>query len=220
MYKKPPIENVNAFQIFATINRQAFMLAVGADKPWKTLAELTAAMKAKGEKATYATSTPTSVVVGAIYKEVAGLQAVDVNYRTSTDAYNDMLSGAVDFGILEPVSTAAAHRQGKLRILGVSTDQRLEAAPDLPTMIEGGIPGLSMNIWWAAMVPAKTPKAVTEQLSRWFNQVTASEDARKFLNTFASDPYILSAEEAQALINKEVKDWADYIRLAKIEPQG
>lgn len=220
MYKKPPIESVNAFRIVATLNRMAFMLVVEANKPWKTVADLTAAMKAKGEKATYATSTPTSIVMGALYKEAAGLQAVDVNYRTSTDAYNDMLSGSVDYGILEPVSTVAAQRQGKLRILGVSGDLRLEAAPNLPTMIEGGVPGVSMNIWLAAMVPAKTPKGVTEQLNRWFDQITASDDARRFLNTFASDPFILSPDDAQALINKEVQDWARYLRIAKIEPQG
>ncbi len=219
VFKKPPVDSVNALQIVATTNLQALMLAVDANKPWKTIAELTAAMRSKGEKATYATSAPTTTVMGAIYKKAAGLQAVEVNYRTSTDAYNDMLAGAIDYGVLEPVSTMAAHRQGKLRILALSTGQRLAAAPDFPTMIEAGIP-LNMSLWWAAMVPAKTPRHLVEQLNRWFDQITATAEAKKFLNSFASDPYMLSPEGAQALLNKEANDWADYVRIAKIDPQG
>jgi len=62
VYKKPPVASVDAFQILATINQQAFMLVVEAGKPWKTVAELTAAMKQKGDKATYGSGAPASVV--------------------------------------------------------------------------------------------------------------------------------------------------------------
>ena len=102
LYKKPPLASVDEIQVFAAINKQAFMLVVDAKSPYKTLAELTAAMKAKGDKATYATSAPPSIVMGAIYKEKAGLKAVDVNYKTSGDIMNDMTSGAVDYALMEP----------------------------------------------------------------------------------------------------------------------
>jgi len=219
LYKHPPVENVNAFQVFATINKQAFMLVVDVNKPWKTAAELTAAMKAKGDKATYATSAPPSIVMGAIYKAAAGLAAVDVNYKTSPDILNDMASGAVDYALMEPVFASAQHRQGKLRVLGVSTSERLASAPDLPTMSEQGIP-MNLNLWWAAMVPAATPKPVVNQLNQWFDRITASDEARTFLNSFASDPYMLKPDEAQAQLEKEVKDWGGYLKLAKLEPQG
>jgi len=219
LYKRPPVENVSALQMFATINRQAFMLVVEAGKPWKSVAELTAAMKQKGDKATYATSAPPSIVMGAIYKNAAGLNSTDVNYRTSGDIMNDMLSGAVDYAMMEPVFSTAQHRQGKLRVLGVSSAQRLQAAPDLPTMAEQGIP-MGMNLWWAAMVPSKTPRPIVEQLHEWFNKITSSEETKKFLNTFASDPYLLTPDQAQAELEREVKVWSDYMKIAKLEPQG
>jgi tripartite-type tricarboxylate transporter receptor subunit TctC len=219
MYKRPPVENVNAFQTFATINRQAFMLVVEAKKPFKTVAELTAAMKQKGDKATYATSAPPSIVMGAIYKASAGLNAVDVNYRTSGDIMNDMLSGAVDYALMEPVFATAQHRQGKLRVLGVSSSDRLKAAPDLPTMAEQGIP-MQLDLWWAAMVPAKTPRPIVDQLNAWFNQITASDETKAFLNNFASDPYLLNPDQAQAQLEKEMKVWGEYMKIAKLEPQG
>ena len=220
LYKKPPVQSVNAFQTFATINKQAFMMVVDANKPWKTVADVTAAMKEKGDKATYATSAPPSIVMGAIYKDAAGLKAVDVNYRTSGDILNDMLSGAVDYAMMEPVFATAQHKQGKLRVLGLSSPERLQAAPELPTMREQGFPGIRMELWWAAFVPAETPKAVSEQLNKWFDQVTATDDAKKFLNNFSSDPFISTPAQAQAKLVDDDKTWAEYIKIAKIEPQG
>ena len=219
VYKQKPVPSVDAFQIVATINRQAFMMTVDAAKPWKTVADVTAAMKQKGGKASYGTGAPASVVMGAIYKTATGLDAVEVNYRQSADAFNDMLGGNIDYAMMEPVFSTAQMRQGKLRILAVSSEKRLNAAPELPTFLEAGIP-IKMNLWWAAMVPAQTPKAVQDQLTQWFNQVTGSEDAKKFLNGFASDPWILTPEEAQAMVRKEVNDWGDYMKIAKMEPQG
>ena len=219
LYKKPPVASVDEFQVFSSINKQAFMLVVDAKQPWKTLAELTAAMKAKGDKATYATSAPPSIVMGAIYKEKAGLTAVDVNYKTSGDIMNDMMSGAVDYSLMEPVFATAQHKQGKLRVLGVSTTSRLNSAPDLPTMTEGGIP-MKLDLWWAAMVPSKTPKPIVDQLNTWFDGITSSEETKKFLNNFASDPYLMKPAEAQKQLEKEMVDWKEYLKLAKLEPQG
>ena len=219
LYKKPPVASVDEFQVFSSINKQAFMLVVDAKQPWKTLAELTAAMKAKGDKATYATSAPPSIVMGAIYKEKAGLAAVDVNYKTSGDIMNDMMSGAVDYSLMEPVFATAQHKQGKLRVLGVSTTSRLNSAPDLPTMTEGGIP-MKLDLWWAAMVPSKTPKPIVDQLNTWFDGITSSEETKKFLNNFASDPYLMKPAEAQKQLEKEMVDWKEYLKLAKLEPQG
>ena len=84
-----------------------------------------------------------------------------------------MMSGAVDYAMMEPVFATAQHKQGKLRVLGVSSAERLQAAPDFPTMAEQGISGIKMELWWAAFVPAETPKPISEQLAKWFNQVTA-----------------------------------------------
>ena len=78
LFKKPPVDAANAFQIAATINQATMMVAVPADGPVKTIAELTAVMKQKGSKATYGFANPTSRVLGAMYKEKAGLQAVEV----------------------------------------------------------------------------------------------------------------------------------------------
>jgi tripartite-type tricarboxylate transporter receptor subunit TctC len=220
LFKRPPIPSVNAFQLFATINRQAFVLTVDASKPYKTLADLTAAMKAKGDKATYASGAPAGVVAGFMYKSKAGLQSVEVNYRSSADMMNDMLAGNVDYSLMEPIFATAQTKQGKLRILAVTSPKRLEANAELPTFAEQGFPEISLNLWWSGSVPAGTPQPIVEQLNKWFNQITGSEDGKKFLNGFSADPFISTPAEAQALVNADDKAWAEYVRIAKIEPQG
>jgi tripartite-type tricarboxylate transporter receptor subunit TctC len=219
LFKNPPVDVGKTIQVAATINRQPFMLVVDAKSPYKTVAELTAAMKAKGDKATYATAAPTGIIMGEIYKNTAGLQAVEVNYKTAPDSLNELTSGKVDYGMHDPVFSLAQQREGRLRILAVSTGKRLQASADLPTMTEVGIP-MDLTGWWAAMVPTGTPKPVIDQIHKWFVEIVSTEDTKKFLNSFGGDPNIMSPDEAQAQFLKEIKNWGDYVKMAKIQPQG
>src|SRR5439155_1673274 len=82
-------------------------------------ADVNAAMKQKGDRATYATSAPTGRIMGELYKSTMGLKAIEVNYRTAADSLNEMLSGKVDYGMHEPVFALAQAREGRFRILAV-----------------------------------------------------------------------------------------------------
>jgi tripartite-type tricarboxylate transporter receptor subunit TctC len=219
VYKNPPVDVAKAMQAVAPINQQAFMLVVHPDKPWKSVAELTAAMKAKGEKATYAVSANSGVVMCALYNAGAALKAVEVKYRMAQDSMNDLASGAADFGCHDPQFTMGQLRQGKIRVLGVASAERMRAAPELPTMQEQGVP-MDVNGWFAAFVPSATPRPVVDQLNTWFNSITTSEDGKKFLNQFASDPWPGTPEDAQNRLIKDIKQWGDYVRIAKIQQQG
>jgi len=217
LFKKPPVDAAKAIQIAASINRQPFMLVVDAKGPYKSVAELTQAVLKKGDKASYATAAPTGQIMGEIYKNVTGIKAVDVNYKTAPDSLNEMLSGKLDYGMHDPVFSLAQEREGRLRILAVSTATRLEANPQMPTMTESGVP-MDLTGWWAAMLPAATPKPIIDQVNKWFTEIVKTEETRKFLNSFGGDPYINTPEQGQALLERDVKDWGDYVRLAKIEP--
>jgi tripartite-type tricarboxylate transporter receptor subunit TctC len=219
LFKKPKVDAGKAITVAATINRQPTMLVVSPDKPWKSLAELTAYLKEKKDKATYATTNPVGKVMGAIYKENQKLEAVEVVYRTGADSLNDFGSGAVDYGLLDNIFSAGQERAGRLRVLGVSTPQRLQANADIPTMTEQGVP-MNLTGWFAAMVPSATPRPIVDKINARFNRVTATEDARKVLNNVASDPWISTPDEAQAFLLKEIDAWGKYVEIAKIEPQG
>lgn len=69
------------------------------------------------------------------------------------------------------------------------------------------------------MVPAGTPKPVVDAINKWFVQIVSSEETKKFLNGFGGDPYIDTPENAQARFLADIKNWGDYVKLARIEPQ-
>ncbi|MDH7795821.1 MULTISPECIES: tripartite tricarboxylate transporter substrate binding protein [unclassified Beijerinckia] len=219
IFKTPTVDVIKQLQIVTTINRMPMMIAVSISSPYKTVDELTKAMKEKGDKASYATTNPPARVVGAMYKTTGGLSSVEIQYKTTADTLNDVTSGAVDYAIYDPVFATIQARQGKIRILAVATGERLKSAPEYPTMTELGY---KMNLvsWWGAMVPTGTPQPIVEKLRDGFAQIIASEDGKKFLGSIASDPWIIGSEEAQQYWRKEVDDWREYVRLAKIEPQG
>jgi len=216
---KPPVDVTKAFQVAATMGRQGFMVLVDARKPIHNMAELTAAMKAKGSAGSYASAAPNGTVVGEFYKKSAGLETVEVNYRTSNDTINDMMSGAVDFAVLDPVVSLAQQRNGKMRILAISTGERLQAMPDIPTLMEQGIP-LDLTGWTAVTVPAATPRPIVDKLNEWFRKIVSTPEARTFLHGAGSDPFMTSPDEAQALLVKTSKDWGELIKIANIKPQG
>ena len=219
LLKEPPLDVLKSFQLAATINRQAFMTVVDAKSPYKTMADLTAAMKAKGEKATWASAATSGIVMGEMYKELAGLKAVEVRYKNAPDSLNDMLSGVIDYGMHDPVFALAQMREGRLRVLAHSAGKRFTAVPEIPTMAESGFPTMDLTGWWAVHLPTGTPKPVIDKINAWFKEILEQKDSIEFLNKFGGDAFISTPEEAQALFIKEEKAWADYVRLAKIEKQ-
>ena len=218
LLKKPPVDPAKTIQVAATINQQAFMLTVLDKSPWKSIAELTKHLKEKKDKATYAVTANSGVIMGAIYKEKAGLEAVEVKYRMAQDSLNDMASGRVDYGLHDPVFALGQVREKRLRILAVASARRLKSHPDLPTMTESGIP-MDLVGWFAAMVPQATPKPVVAQINKWFSEIVAMQDTQEFLIRFGGDPWIATPEEAQARLLKDIQDWREYVRVAKLTPQ-
>src|SRR5262245_49819124 len=103
VYKSYTIDPEKQIQIAATLSRQPYMIAVPSGRSYKTLAELTAVLKQKGDKGTYGSSNPGSFVVAEMYKTTMGLPTVQVDYRTGADAVNDLASGALDFFSADPI---------------------------------------------------------------------------------------------------------------------
>ena len=218
LIKKPPFDAAKAIQVAATINRQAFMLAVDARQPWKTVAELTAYLKERGDKASYAVSANSGIVMGAIYKEKAGLQAVQVHYRMAQDALNDMSSGKIDYALQDPVFALSQMREGRLRVLAVASAERLKSNPELPTMTEFGSSDGSRRLVrrHGSERDAKADCRAAEQMVQRGRGQPGDPDVPEELR---GRPWIATPDEAQARLVADIAAWGDYIRVAKLEPQ-
>ena len=218
LIKNNPVDAAKQIQVAAPINQQGFMFVVHQNSPIKTFPELVTALRAKGDKASFGNSANSGQIAGALLNEKAGLQVVQVQYRTASDTINDLQSGALDYAVLDPAVAIAQERAGRVRILSVVTAKRLPSMPDLPTMTELGYP-MDLMGWFAAMVPSATPKPIVTQINTWINQILATEEAQKFLIDVGSVPWSGTPEEGQARLNKDIADWVDYVRVAKLVPQ-
>ena len=218
LFKNPPVDVPKELTIAATINRQPYTLFVDAKSPYKTLSELTAAMKAKGDKASYGAPQAVATIVGELYKVHTGTKAVEVNFKVPTDILPDLSSGNIDFASADPVFSLAQARAGRIRILALTTGSRVNAASELPTMAEQGVP-MDITGWWAAMVPSGTPKDIVAQINKWFVQVVGSDETKAFLAQYGGDPLIETPEQGQLRLVKDIENWGQWVRAAKITPR-
>jgi tripartite-type tricarboxylate transporter receptor subunit TctC len=220
LFKNPPVDVGKALTVAATTSNLAFMLVVDAKSPYKTVQELTEAMKKKGDKASYAVAANPGIIMGSIYKNAAGLQAVEVLYKTAPDSLNEMTNGRLDYGLHDPIFALAQEREGRLRVLAVSTGERLQSRPTVPTMKESGIP-MDLSLWWGVMLASGTPRPIIDKINDWFRQIVSTEETKKFLNEAGgADPMIRTPDQAQEMFQKAIKEWGDYVRMAKIPQQG
>jgi tripartite-type tricarboxylate transporter receptor subunit TctC len=175
-------------------------------------------VKTKGAASNYAVSANPGRIMGAIYKDTAGIPATEVVYRTSPDSLNELTNGRMDYGLFDPVFSMAQVRQGRLRALAVSTGARMQSVPEIPTMAESGIP-MNLELYWGVMVPAATPDAIANKINGWFAEILKQPDTIKLLADSAADPLIRTPAEAQAMFLAAIKEWGEYVRRAGIQPQ-
>ncbi len=219
LFKKPPTDPRKDFIYVSPLVSQGFILTVPVDSPAKTVAELTALMKQKGDKASYPTTNNPALILGEAYKKSAGIDTLQVGYRTSADFLNDMMGGRLDWVWADPVFGLARIREGKFRPLAVSTGKRISSIPDIPTAKEAGIADIDMNLWWVTAVPAGTPQAIVDKLNGYWTQIGKDPETKEFLAKNGAEPWTATPAETKALIDKEIKDWDAYVKLGKIEPQ-
>lgn len=219
LFKQLNYDPINDFEHITTLSTSAFVLVVDAGKPFKTLADLSAFIKEKGEKATYGSSANPGVAAGATYLNAFGLKAVEVKYKDSAQLYRDLAGGNLDFFFTD-INGAGGHiKAGRVRPLAVSSAKRLSSWPDIPGAEEVGIKGLDIQTWWSVHTPAKTPKPILDKLEDWFNKIVQDPETDKFNALAGSDALPGNSRMLRELLVKETKDWARYAEIAKIEKQ-
>lgn len=217
---KNPGYDPSEFAVLGSAFRYAFTVSVAANSPHKTLPSLIAAVQAKGANASYGTMSPSGQVSGAMMKNILKLAVVEVPYRTSVESLNDLNSGAIDYVMYDLAFALQRHREGKLRVLAVTSKERMAPAPDIPTMDESGVPGVDVTGWWGLEVPAGVPQPIKDKISSAFLKMADKPEARKWFTELGNDPWVVGPDEAQAQMLKDVKTWAEYVKLANLEPKG
>jgi tripartite-type tricarboxylate transporter receptor subunit TctC len=218
-FKKLPYDPIKDFTPVATLQKSYFILMVRAEAPWKNVAELTEAMKRKGNKASYGYGSPPALASAELYKARAGLQAVGIPYRTSMASLPEMFDGELDFQFIDATQGTPLLEGGKLRGLAVTSAQRVPGV-DMPTMAEAAnIPEFDIAPVWGVLLPAGAPEAIVRRLESWFAEIVKMDATRQFLANTHGAPFPGGAKDLADFIPKEIKKWEELAKLAKIEPQ-
>ncbi len=213
LFKQPTIDVTKDLVTVATLASQPLLLVVAANSPYQTVADLTAAIKAKGAKTNYGTTFPGARVGAALYALKVGVPATEVQYRGIGELIGELNSGALDFAVVGPAAPRA-----QLRLLAQTSATRSTVLPDVPTFKEAGF-DIDLPGWFAAYVPTGTPKPLVEQLNVLFSDIVKTESAAKFLAGIAYEPLVMNADQSHEFHLQDVKAWFEYAKTAKIEPQ-
>jgi tripartite-type tricarboxylate transporter receptor subunit TctC len=220
LYKKLNFDPV-ALESVAVMSKFPNVLLVRQDFPAKTVQEFMAYVKANPGKVTFASQGPgtTSHLTAELFMKLTGTKMLHVPYRGTGPALNDLVAGHVDFIFMEFSAASKLHEGGKSRILAVATDHRLDVLPDIPTLIEVGVPGFISDTWNAISAPPKTPAAIIMKLNRAINEV-ANEAANKTrFRELNLTPVGGSPQDMTKLKRDETERWTKVIREAGIQPE-
>jgi tripartite-type tricarboxylate transporter receptor subunit TctC len=164
---KLPYDPIAGFEPVITIGTIPHILVVGASQPFKTVAELIAAGKAQPGQLAFASGGNGTILQmqGELLQQQTGARFIHVPYKGDTPALQDTLAGQVQF-MFAPAAAALPHVQaGRLRVLAVTSAQRLKALPAVPTMGEAGLKDFVVEQWQAVFAPAGTPAAIVQRLN-------------------------------------------------------
>ena len=217
LYKSLSYDVLKDLSPVTTLVKLPFLLCVRPDFPAKTVQEFIALMKEKGDKASYGYPNNLALAAGELLKARTGLTAVQVSYKSTPDALNDMTNGLIDFLFSDATFGLGQARGGKLKVLAVTSNTRTGLAPELPTIQESGVPNYHLEAWWGAWYPAKTPQPIVEQTAKWLNEILASPESKEFLqHTAPADPFPGTPQSCYDYLKEDIPRWAEVFTLAKV----
>lgn len=211
----------NDYTAVALTSEVPMGIYVSADSPYKTLADLVNHAKANPGKLNYG-AVASQISQGSLgmeaFKYAAGLDIVPIVYQGGAPTLVAMLSGQVQM-ILSDIASAAQHvHAGKVRVLAVVQDKRLQSLPDVPTMAEAGYGNADIPmVWNGVFAPPNTPKAVVEKLNAEINAVMQTPEALKFLKDSSLLPAVTTPERMASLMKREYETFAPIMKRLGLE---
>ncbi len=220
MFKSLGFDPVKDFQPVTTLLTLGFVLVVNPRTvPVTSVAELTAYLKERPGKLAYASGNASGRVAAEWYRQIAGFDAVHVPYKGVPQAIADMLGGSIHFMFADATLGLPTAKSGKLRALAVTNAKRLPSAPEIPTMMESGVPGYEVSSWFGVFLPAGAPMDITRRFAELCNTIMGTGTAREFLNKLGAEPYPGSPESFAKVVVAEIAKWGPIVRAAGIEPE-
>jgi tripartite-type tricarboxylate transporter receptor subunit TctC len=220
VFKSLAYDPVKDFTPVALVSGVPFVLVVNASLPIRSVADLAQAAKAKTGGLAYASTGAGSAAhlyMVMLQNELGGTQMTPVPYKGNAPGLQDVIAGHVSVMFSDVLSALPHIRSGKLRALGVTTKQRVDAAKEIPPLAEAGVPGYDASAWQMIVAPAKTPADIVGKLNAELNAIVREPPTNREINgrghiAVATPP----PEELRRFLESEIVRWRKVVEQAGV----
>ena len=214
LYAKLPYDPLKDLVPVVAVASAPLVLVVPANSPYKTLADVVAAAKAKPGEVNFASPGNGTVahLTGELLQKTAGVKFQHVPYKGTNQAVNDVMGGQVQLYMSSVPSALSFIRSGKLRALVVTSAQRVNDLPNVPTINESGYKGFDATTWFGLLAPAGTPQPVVTKVNSEVNRILQLPEVRQKIDTEGAVAMGGSPDEFAALVKQEIGRWASIVK--------
>lgn len=214
LYKNLKFDPAKAFAPVSLVATVPIVLAVNPATGVKNVKELVALAKAKPGTINFGSSGngSTNHLAGEMLKSMAGVNIVHVPYKGAAPAMNDLIAGHIAMMFDNMPAILPQAQGGKINAIAVAGATRAKALPDVPTVVESGIPGFVASSWFGLVAPAKTPAPVLAKLESEVGAILKLSDVQKRLEELGSEPGTVSGAAYGKFLADETKVWTKIIQ--------
>ena len=214
LYAKMPYDAIKDLAPIAAVADAPLVLVVASSSPFKTLADVVAAAKAKPGMITLATPGNGTVahLTGELFQKAAGIKLQHVPYKGSSQAITDLLGGSIQVFMASVPTASGQIKGGNMRALAVTSEKRSADLPSVPTINESGYKGFDARTWFGLLAPAGTPPNVILKLNAEINKVLKMPEVREKIRVEGGDTLGGSSEEFASMIKSETVRWGKVVK--------
>jgi tripartite-type tricarboxylate transporter receptor subunit TctC len=217
IYPNSPYDVIRDFAPITEIATSPWLVVTNKSLPVANLQELIALAKSQPGKLSFGSSEPSSRLAGELFKQVAGVNIVNVPYRGASEVMVDLLGGRIQVAFTTSLSVGSLYRAGKVRALAVAGKSRLVTMPDVPTAAEAGLPGYETAAWYGLYAHARTSKDIISKIQKAVAAVLKRKQILDQLNVMGATPLGTSPEEFSAFTKSEFLKYAKIVKDANIK---
>ena len=221
IHAKMPYDAARDFAGVTQTLSAAYVLVVSPSVPARNVKELIALARAKPGQINFASGSTGSGThfAAEMFKYSAKIDVVHVPFKGVPEALTDTIAGRTHFFMAPLASSIGLVKDGKLRALGVSSEKRIAAHPDIPTIAEAALPGFRWDSWAGILAPAKTPRAIIDKLNQEIVRALKSPDVSQKLLATGAEPTPSTPAQFDQLVLEQLKTAAQLAKNAGIKPE-
>jgi len=213
-YRKLPYNVLTDMQGVSLFSTQPNALIAGASLPARSIQDIVTLAKAKPGQLGYGTpgNGSSQHLMGELLKSSLKIDLIHVPYKGTGQAMNDLIGGQIVL-MFSPLVSAIPHmKAGRVNALAVTSPKRAAAVPDVPTMIESGVPNYDVVSWYGLHTAIKSPRPAVDKMNREVNRILALPEVHERLVGLGMDPAPVSPDQFNALVKSEVQRWARVVK--------